>query len=195
MPNIFWSMKLTNIFPCLLPFKSQLRIVTSEGFGTVFCILEVPSVNQHYCHILVVTFSMQHEMKCVIKVYRYSNFCEVLNVSSESILMQPCLLKDGSLRRETLPVILSDKCKTHSRDSQLDSYNAWSPLCLCRRESQSTCVLQAENMQCCFIQMLQNMICVRFAVTTDIYFTHKFKTTSRYSSSTVGRVIYSTQIW
>lgn len=35
--------------------------------------------------------------------------------------MQPCLLKDGSLRRETLSVLLSDKCKTHSRDSQLDS--------------------------------------------------------------------------
>lgn len=39
------------------------------------------------------------------------------------------------------------------------------------------------------------MIHVRFAVTTDIYFPHQFKTSSRYSSSTVGRVIYSTQIW
>jgi len=106
--------------------------------------------------------------------------------------MQPCLLKDGSLRRETLPVILSDKCKTHSRDSQLDSYIT-SPLCIRRRVSQSTCVLQAENMQCCFIQLLQNMIHVSFAVNTAIYFPHKFKTMSRYGCSTVGKVIYSTR--
>lgn len=82
------------------------------------------------------------------------------------------------------------KMQDHSRDSQLDSYITVPDLLYVSAvESQNTCVLQAENMQCCFIQIL-NMIHGNFAVTTNIYFPHKFKSMSCYSSSAVGIVIY-----
>lgn len=110
--------------------------------------------------------------------------------------LDPCLLKDGSLRREKLPVILSDECNTTPLKLQglsvgfLHSYIPAPDLLYASTvESLKAHVFYK---QCCLIQIL-NMIHGKFAVTTNIYFPHRCKSMSRYYSSTVARVIYSTQ--
>lgn len=76
------------------------------------------------------------------------------------------------------------------RDSQLGSYiPAPDLLYVSAIESLKAPVFYK---QCCLIQIL-NVIHSRFAVTTDIYMSRRYKSTARYIGSTVGKVIYSTQ--